>query len=228
MTSLDSRPSRTRTEQLAAALTQDILDGTLAPGERLDEQSIAQRFGVSRTPVREALKHLAGLNLVEVRPHRGATVTDLQAGRMSELFEALAEAEAVCARLAALKMSSLERERLEAAHAAFLAAAERDDEAVPEANRAFHEAIYAGAHNAFLAETALNLRKRLAPFTRAQFRVEERPSGSAREHAAVLDCIRLGKGAGAEEAMRRHLMAVGRAWAEWAADAERPPRAVSG
>lgn len=213
--------SRTRAEQLAADLSREILSGALDPGSRLDEHSIAQRYGVSRTPVREALKQLAGLDLITIRPHRGAVVADLQAVRMGELFEALAEAEAVCARLAAAKMSGLEQERLEAAHRAFLAAAAGERDGVPEANRTFHEAIYAGAHNGFLADTVMALRRRLSPFTRAQFRAAERPFQSAREHAAVLDAILRRDGAAAAEAMRRHVLAVGRAWAEWSAENDR-------
>jgi DNA-binding GntR family transcriptional regulator len=220
---------RTRAEQLAADLTQAIVTGALRPGERLDEHSIALRYGVSRTPVREALKRLAGLHLIELRPHRGAVVAALSAARVGELFEALAEAEAACARLAALKMSALERERLEAAHLAFRAAAdEADPGAVPKANVTFHAAIHAGARNAFLAESVTTLRQRLAPFTLAQFELPDRPSQSAREHLAVLQAIHRGDGDGAGEAMRRHVMAVGRAWAVLAADAKAGKAAVKG
>lgn len=207
---------RTRAEHLVDALTREIVDGRLPPGERLDEHSLAGRFGVSRTPVREALKRLAGLNLIELRPHRGAVVVALPATGVGELFEALAEAEAACARLAALKAGPADREAMEAAHRAFLCAAD-DPSAVPDANRAFHEAIYAGARNAVLAEAVTALRQRLAPFTRAQFRVAERPSNSAREHEAVLAAIRSGDPEAAAAAMRRHVTAVGEAWAAWAA-----------
>ncbi len=220
--------ARTRAERLCDEIAQAILSGDLGPGERLDEHGLAQRYAVSRTPVREALKQLAGIELVELRPHRGAVVAELHQTRIGELFEALAEAEAVCARLAAIKMSALERERLEALHATCTAAlSARDQEAIPVTNRALHEAIHAGAHNAFLADQVQALRRRLMPFSRAQFRLAERPGQSAREHEAVMAAIRRRHGEAAADVMRRHIMAVGHAWQAWAADADAQPRAVA-
>ncbi|WP_246725368.1 GntR family transcriptional regulator [Beijerinckia sp. L45] len=218
MMALVTKPGATRAEQLAADLSREIIEGTLPPGVRLDEHSLAHRFGVSRTPVREALKRLAGLGLAEVRPHRGVIVVDMPAARVTELFEALAEAEAVCARLAAIKRSSLELDQLEALHGEFEALkSEGSPLAIAIVNRAFHEGIYGGAHNGFLADHVMSLRKRLAPFTTAQFRLMGRPLQSAREHAIVLDSIRGRDGVTAGEVMRRHVMAVGAAWAQWAA-----------
>lgn len=218
MSSMD-RP-RTRTDQIAGDLARAILSGELPTGTRLDEHSLAQQFGVSRTPVREALKQLGGLSLVDVRPHRGAVVAGVHATHMGEFFEALGEAEAICARLAAIKMSGVERDRLEEVYRRCDEALAREDrEVIPVVNREFHEAIYAGAHNAFLADTVLILRRKLAPFTSAQFRLAERPPASKREHAAVMAAIRDRNGPAAEEAMRRHILSVGRAWAQWASEA---------
>ena len=212
-----TKPATTRAEQLAADLSKDIVDGTLAPGARLDEHVLACRFGVSRTPVREALKRLAGLDLIEIRPHRGAVVVDMPATRISELFEALAEAEATCARLAAIKMSVLDRERLSALHEAFCALPDGSEPVrVATCNRSFHEAIYAGCHNGFLSDHVGTLRKRLAPYTAAQFRLRSRPFDSAREHARIVVAILARDGAAAADAARRHVMAVGHAWASWA------------
>jgi DNA-binding GntR family transcriptional regulator len=220
-------PARTRADRLRDEIAQAILAGRLAPGERLDEQGLAQRYAVSRTPVREALKQLAGIDLVELRAHRGAVVTELHHTRVGELFEALAETEAVCARLSAAKMSAFERARLEELHAACAAALrDEDQETIPGANRAFHEALYDGAHNAFLADTVRALRRRLFPFSRAQFGLTERPQGSAREHEAVMQAVRARDGASAEEAMRRHILAVGRAWQAWAVEAAAPQPAA--
>jgi DNA-binding GntR family transcriptional regulator len=209
----------TRAEKLAEELAEAILTGDIPAGTRLDEHSLAQRFGVSRTPVREALKRLGGSSLVEVRPRRGAVVAGVHNLHMEEFFEALAEAEAVCARLAAIKMSAVERTRLDEFHLRCTEASMRVDKAaVPLTNRDLHEAIYAGAHNTFLADTVLNLRRKLAPFTRAQFGLSQRPSASTREHSAVMTAIRARDGAGAEDAMRRHIRSVGRAWSQWASE----------
>lgn len=211
----------TRADSLRDRIADAILSGELEPDSRLDEQALAARFAVSRTPVREALKQLAAIDLVDVRPHRGAIVAELPPERLTELFEALAEVEAVCARLAAVKMSVIERERLDELDGECQAAmASGELEAVYATNKAFHDAIYAGSHNGFLVEQAFALRRRLAPLSRAQFRRTGRPHDSAREHARVMAAIRARDGAAAEESMRRHIHSVGRAFWAYAAEHE--------
>lgn len=207
----------TRAEHLAAELSREILEGHVLPGARLDEHSLALRFSVSRTPVREALKRLAGLDLIELRPHRGAVIVDMPTSRVCELFEALAEIEAVCAGLAALKMSEIERNNLVCLHTAFCdLGTSGEPTQVALSNRTFHEAIYAGAHNGFLNDQVISLRKRLAPFTIAQFRLTGRPPDSAREHARIVSAVLARDGQAAARAARRHVMIVGHAWAAWA------------
>src|SRR5437899_5225371 len=106
----------TRAEELRLQLADEIVRGVLAPGSGLDETDIARRFGVSRTPVREALRQLVASGLVEARAHRGAVVAQPSIERLTGMFEAMAELEALCAGLAAERMSPAERHRLEAAH----------------------------------------------------------------------------------------------------------------
>ena len=108
-----AEPPRTRADALRDAIAEEIVRGDLPPGHRLDEVSVAQRYAVSRTPVREALKQLAAMDLVDLRPHRGAVVAGLDPARLAELFEAMEEVEATCARLAAAKMSPSDRRRFE-------------------------------------------------------------------------------------------------------------------
>jgi DNA-binding GntR family transcriptional regulator len=91
----------TRAEELRLQLADEIVRGALAPGAPLDETEIAKRFNVSRTPVREALRQLATSGLVEARAHRGAVVARPSLERLSGMFEAMAELEALCAGLAA-------------------------------------------------------------------------------------------------------------------------------
>lgn len=214
-----ARPRPTRSVTLAEALAEAIVAGELVPGERLDEVSVARRFGVSRTPVREALRQLAAIELVDHQPHRGAVVAGIAEARVAELFEALAETEAACARLAGRKLSASDRERLELLHqecrSAMMAG---DHDAIPVANRRWHEALYTGARNDILAEQAMSLRRRLAPFTRAQFGLALRPSDSAAEHEQVMQAIRLGNEDGAAATMRAHIASVARAWEAWAAE----------
>src|SRR4029079_2336854 len=121
-------------------------------GMRLDEAPLLQEFGVSRTPLREALIQLASLGLVEIRPRRGAVVAELSPHRLFEMFEVMAELEAMCARLAARRMTDAEQKELRAPHKPCReAAASRSSDAYYYANENFPRAIYAPSHNTFLA-----------------------------------------------------------------------------
>src|SRR5882757_10693768 len=113
----------TLTENLATAIADGILSGTLEPGLRLDELSLAQQHGVSRTPVREALRQLTASGLIDMRPRKGAVVSKATPEQVENLFVAMAEMEATCARLAAMSMTPLERRRLQARHEAMMALA---------------------------------------------------------------------------------------------------------
>jgi DNA-binding GntR family transcriptional regulator len=199
----------TRAERLAAEIAESILAGVLAPGARLDEQSLAKRYGVSRTPVREALRQLGTSGLIELRPRRGAAVAHMTSTKLEELFVAMGEIEATCARLSAMSMTPVERRRLEWLHDRMgEMAAEGQTEAYIEANVTFHMAIYAGARNDVLAEFAASLRRRLAPFRRAQFKAAGRLSRSHGEHDTVLKAILRGDAAAAHTAMLHHVSLV--------------------
>src|SRR5664279_6485642 len=106
----------TRAEELRLQLADEIVRGVLPPGSALDETDIARRFSVSRTPVREALRQLAASGLVDARAHRGSVVARPSIERLTGMFEAMAELEALCAGLAAARMPAAERHRLEAIH----------------------------------------------------------------------------------------------------------------
>lgn len=201
--------SVTRAEHLAGEIADAILTGQLPPGSRLDEQGLAAKYSVSRTPVREALRQLGASGLIEIRPHRGATVTNVTHAQLEELFVATGEIEATCARLAAMTMTPVERRRLGALHERMAALVEADDrEAYAEANLALHGAIYAGAHNGVLAEMARGLRRRLLPHRRAQFRAPGRLSRSHAEHRAVVLAILSGDATSAHATMLDHVSLV--------------------
>ena len=117
----DTNP--TLADKLAAAIADGILNGTLPPGERLDEVGLAEQHGVSRTPVREALRQLAMSGLIDMRPRKGAIVSKATPEEIESLFVAMAEIEATCARLAAMSMTPIERRRLQARHEAMMALA---------------------------------------------------------------------------------------------------------
>ncbi len=210
-------PPRTRTEALRLQIADDIVSGVLEPGTPLDEQELAARFGVSRTPVREAIRQLSASGLVSVRPHRGAVVALPTPTQLDDMFEAMAELEALCARLAARNMTVPERRDLDGLHQALRALVhEGDPLRYHEINEAFHAAIYAGSHNGYLAELTLMTRARVAPFRRAQFRAAGRLGGSYREHDLIVQAILRGDQSGAADAMRAHIGIVRDAFRDYA------------
>ncbi|MCB1520904.1 MAG: GntR family transcriptional regulator [Hyphomicrobiaceae bacterium] len=198
-----------------AILEDDIATGRLAPGARLDEISLAERFGVSRTPIREALQQLAAAGLVELRPYRGAVVSSPDPRRLMEMFEVMAELEAMCGRLAARRLISEREAELNASLAACdRAAAAGDPDGYYLENERFHGVIYAASGNTFLAEQALLLHRRLAPFRRLQLRVRHRLQSSQREHAAIVGAIAAGDEDRAADLLRAHVVVQGERFAD--------------
>jgi len=199
----------TRAEELRLQLADEIVRGVLAPGSGLDETDIARRFSVSRTPVREALRQLVASGLVEARAHRGAVVAQPSLGRLTEMFEAMAELEALCAGLAAERMPAADRQRLESIHEELrVLSYAGNPERFHEVNERFHNAIYAGSQNGYIAEMTLATRVRVQPFRRAQFRNLGRLAKSQAEHDRVVVAIMRGDKAGAAAAMRAHIELV--------------------
>jgi len=199
----------TLAEDLRVRLADEIVRGTLAPGAALDETDLARRYGVSRTPVREALRQLTASGLIDARPHRGAVVAEPDPDRLIGMFEAMSELEALCAGLAAERMTPAERQRLEVLHDELRRLSHvGDPERFHELNEVFHNAIYSGAHNDYLAELTLTTRKRVQPFRRAQFRNLGRLAKSWSEHDLVVMAILRGDRGGAMLAMRAHINTV--------------------
>jgi DNA-binding GntR family transcriptional regulator len=201
---------RTSVEEIRQKLAQRIIAGELQPGTPLDETTLASEYDVSRTPVREALRLLAASGLVDQRAHAKALVAKPDEDDLRGMFEVMAELEALCAGRAALAMDTKERDALDALHAS-MASVVRDGDALAyaEANDAFHSAIYAGAHNAYLSEITRATRARLQPFRRAQFGARGRLGKSHAEHALIVDAILQGDRAAAAATMRSHISIVG-------------------
>ncbi|MEO1459690.1 MAG: GntR family transcriptional regulator, partial [Pseudomonadota bacterium] len=211
-----------------------IVSGTVRPGARLDEVSLATRFGVSRTPIREALLTLAAAGLIELRPHRGAIVSQFSEGRLAEMVEVMAEFEAICARRAALHAGSaaLNAVRESLARCASVAAT-GDRNAYYYENEALHEAIDAASMNAFLSEQTRALRRRVKPYRRIQLRVSGRLETSMSEHEAIVAAIEAGDAEAASAAMLHHVRVQGDHFNEiyndaTASDPELAMAAVSG
>lgn len=192
-----------------------IAIGELKPGTHLDETLLAEKFGVSRTPVREALIQLSSMGLIVIRPRRGAVVAEIGPHQLVEMFEFMSELEATCGRLAARRMSEAEHRHLLATHEDCKSARDTHDaDTYFYRNEAFHHAIYDGSHNLFLIEQARTLQRRLRPYRRLQLRVRNRIDKSFEEHDAVVQAIIAGDGDAAAELLRAHVMVQGERFAD--------------
>ena len=194
----------TLSDEVFEGLAKDILSGAFQPGARLDELSICQKFGVSRTPIREALRRLSGTGLVEMTPRRGVTVARIDVDQLHDMFEALAEFESLCSRLSAVRMTTLEKKRLEILNDSRRKKIAEGDKDLGELNNEFHELIYKGAHNISIASAARSFRQRLAPFKALQF-IPEHTDYSFHEHDAIVGAILKSDAEGAYKLMRDHI-----------------------
>jgi DNA-binding GntR family transcriptional regulator len=204
-----------RSEQLRETIQERIATGFYQPGSRLDECELANEFGVSRTPVREALIQLSFYGLIDMRPRLGAIVTEITPLKLCEMFEVMAELEAMCARLAARRMSKDDRDKI---LSTLLACEESlvsgDPDAFYVENERFHLAIYSASHNSFLIEKVTELQKRLCAYRRLQLRVRDRLKTANQEHAAVVEAIVAGDGEKAAELLRKHVTVQGDRFAD--------------
>lgn len=187
-----------------------IIAGDYTPGERLDEVKLATRFGVSRTPIREALMQLSASGLVEIRPRRGAVVSKVAPERLVEMFEVMAELEAMSVQLAARRYTDADMARIVEAHETCRRATEVGDiEAYYNANERFHHALYAASHHGFLIEQCAQLYRRLKPYRRLQLRVRHRMAASFAEHDSVVKALQSYNGELAAKLLRAHIVVQG-------------------
>ncbi len=206
---------KNRSEVLREAIEEQIAVGKLPPGYHLDETELAKEFGVSRTPIREALIQLDSMGIIVIRPRRGAIVAEIGPQQLIEMFEVMAELEAMCARLAARRMGPEEQAALIAIHLACKAARDTSDPDVYfYKNEEFHTQIYIASNNTFLTEQARILQRRLRPYRRLQLRVRGRLTASFDEHDAVVDAIIKGEGELAGELLRQHIMIQGQRFSD--------------
>lgn len=202
--------STTRAEGLRQALETKILSGELKPGTRLDEQSLAKEYKISRTPVREALRQLGSSGLVEMRSRQTPTVVIITVQKLIQIFEVMAELEGLCARLAARRITLDQRAALLQSQEDLKSALELGNPArFYEVNRKFHEIIYEAASSEFLAEQTLSLRNRVSPYRRYVTVQPGRMNATIAEHQAVIDGIVAGDSDAAAVAMRQHVNLLG-------------------
>lgn len=192
--------------RIEGALMDDIAAGVLEPGERLDEVRLTERFGVSRTPVREALSGLVAQGVLVPGEKRGVRVAVYTRAQLAQIFEAMHEIESTCARMASQRLTLLSRTEIEDAQTACVAAAEAGDiPAYLNANEQFHRTIYHATGNPYMAEIAQDFRYRTGPFRAKKFASREDLLASARSHDELVLDIFSGDSATASRGMREHM-----------------------
>ncbi len=198
------KPSRSSATSAYDLLLDEIEKGGLSAGTRLREADLAERFQISRTPVREALKRLETQGLVVHEPHHGAVVATLDYAETAELYFMREVLEGTAARLAAIHATATEREILREMVA-------RDRQLVDQparlaqTNRQFHQQIRNAARNRFLGRMLENMRLSLALLAGTTLGAPNRGARSVEEHGAIVECIATQNPEGAEEAARLHI-----------------------
>ncbi|MDS9469474.1 GntR family transcriptional regulator [Paracoccus sp. MBLB3053] len=186
-------------DQVHSILSDRIVAGRLRPGDPLAESTLADEFGLSRTPIREALHRLASEGLVERGARRAFVVRRMSVTDLRDLFETLGEIEAICARLAAHRMTEIERDDLRR-----LLGQERID--YPLLNARFHDALRTGARNHLMSGLLEDLDRRSLPWRDASFRAQTRRVEQSRaEHLEILDAVLARDGELAARLMREHM-----------------------
>ena len=194
-----------KTDMVAALIRELIITGELTAGEQLRQRDLAQRFGVSQTPVREAMRRLESEGLVIGDTHRGFTVVAGDAGPLEENFQIRAALESLGASLAARKIEAAGISRLQDLNWQMAALAE-DDPRYPELNREFHFTLYEYARSPLL----MSLMRLLWASLHGGPRVLRTHAESARQHEAILDALRAGDAEAAAARTYQHIMDVPR------------------
>ena len=189
-------------------LLDEVRAGRLTPGERLRETELAERLGVSRTPIREAIRQLEADGIVAHVPRIGASIRVLEYSEVMELYEMRAVLESTAARLAARAASDIEIDELYDMNRR-LEQTEDGQEAFV-LNRQFHAALLDAAKNRFLVKSTVGLQKTLMILGPSTLIEPARAQSAVKEHYDVLDAIKARDGVQAEAAMRTHIEAAQR------------------
>jgi DNA-binding GntR family transcriptional regulator len=197
----DSTPGYVSKTDLVVALIRElVITGELAAGEQLRQRDLAQRFGVSQTPVREAMRRLESEGLLVCDTHRGFTVMAPDDGPVAENFQIRAALESLGASLAASKIDADGLARLAALNERMRSLAD-DDPAYADLNREFHFTVYEYAHSPLL----LSLMRLLWAALHGGPRVARTHAESARQHDEILAALRAGDAEAAAQRTREHI-----------------------
>lgn len=202
----ETRSRGGRANEIRATLQEEIESGRLPPGASLDERALAARFEVSRTPVREALQQLAARDLVRIAPRQGVTVGRLSIGQVRAIMETVGELESLCAKLAARRADDELRKALDNALQQCQEAAVQGGPAeYSAANNHFHEVIYSGSRNGYLADLIRNARRQIQRYRTTDFQTKVQIAKSLQEHLKVARAIQEGDEAMAASSMAQHV-----------------------
>ncbi|WP_238161601.1 GntR family transcriptional regulator [Micromonospora endolithica] len=193
-----------RADRVRDALRRAILDGTLAPGRPLVERELAELLGVSKTPVREALKQLHSSGLVEINAYQGVSVRRIDADTVRQLYTARAAVEPAAVRLASHQAGSFVAARAALVDAAVLVSS-GETAGLGIANRRFHRELYLACGNPFLCGFLDQLQDLTAFVATAGWRLRATFVREAAEHEAMLDAAERGDAALAERLTREHI-----------------------
>jgi DNA-binding GntR family transcriptional regulator len=194
----------------------ELAQGQYLPGDLLDEKAIADRYGVSRTPVREAIQQLLAQGLVYRVPRQGAFVAKLSSRELLALVELLAYTEGLCAMFSARRSPpETVKELMGAVEACERAAQKNDRDAYASANVEFHSILYASTRNAPLTQHVNALRRRAQLYRRNTFHQPNRMAESAAEHRRIAELIAANDEWGAFHAAVDHIAVAGKSFAEF-------------
>jgi DNA-binding GntR family transcriptional regulator len=215
-------------DRIREGLTQMILSGELRPGDILREGKLAESFGTSRTPVREAIRQVAATGLITLRPHQRSIVATLGLSESLQRFETMGMLEAACAELCAIRRNEGDLETVLSLHALCERHEQEGDTAAYfEANEDFHAAIYHASGNAHLAAQTLELRQSMQILRAPRPSQPLRRRDSFVEHARIVEAISKRDPAAARVAMRDHVAMQGEALREFVEHHERLTRRAS-
>ena len=200
----------TRTEILVSEIEKLIVNGSMVPGQRLDEMVLAKKYGVSRTPVREAIRALIAIGLVQNTGKQGSQVAKLSISMLIEMFELMAVLEGMCAQLAARRATKNQLFEMQKTHELLEKTFEKGThKEFYNVNLQFHDLLYNASHTQYLAEETLRLRRRLSPYRMRVTFQPGRMNSTLEEHNKILIAIKKGESELAKNEAISHLRLIG-------------------
>jgi len=209
------RKHRTLREQIVSSLRDSIIKGDLKPGQKLTEPELAERLGISRTPIREAFRQLESEGFLTVMPRRGAVVSSMSKQEIDDFYELKSLLEGYAARVATEKISSQEIEKLKTINENLEKAAEADDtELFFKKNEEFHNVFLSLCGNEKMREIRDAMVQRFLRFRLQALAVPGRKMESVKQHRAIIRAFEEGHGRLAEAVVVEHELLGGEELAE--------------